>query len=140
MIYIDSNLFIYARIDKGKIGEQTRKIISLLESGKIEACTSVLSLDEVVWIVREELKDYKAGIDCGRMIMEIPNLIVLDITKAEILKAFDLMENGLKPRDALHAATCLKHGVFTIVTNDSDFKKLDSLNTLNFVEFLKENK
>ncbi len=138
MIYIDSNLFIYARIDTGKKGEEARKIISLLENGKIEASTSVLSIDEVIWIVRDELGNYKSGIEYGRVMMEIQNLAVLDVTKADILKAFDLMEGGLKPRDALHGAICLNHGIFAILTDDTDFQKIGEMNVMGFGEFLKK--
>lgn len=37
-------------------------------------------------------------------------------------------EKGFDPRDSIHASTALIHGIYTIVSEDSDFDELVDLN------------
>ncbi|OQX53472.1 MAG: hypothetical protein B5M48_03285 [Candidatus Omnitrophica bacterium 4484_213] len=45
---------------------------------------------------------------------------------------------GIKPRDAIHLATMLEHGIFTIVSNDADFDKVQEIERLDFVKALEK--
>ena len=94
MFYLDANLFIYASLDKGILGNQSREIISLLNKGKINGITASLTLDEVIWIVWRE-KGKELGIKAGKEIFEISNLDIVEISKKTILNAIELMENTI---------------------------------------------
>jgi len=54
------------------------------------------------------------------------------------MKSLDIMETGLQPRDAIHTATCLNHGIFSIITDDPDFKKVKELEVFTPMEFLEK--
>ncbi|MCD6092444.1 MAG: type II toxin-antitoxin system VapC family toxin [Candidatus Aenigmarchaeota archaeon] len=138
MFYIDSNLFIYASLDRGILGEQSRKIIDLLNRGKIKGITSSLTLDEVIWIVWKE-KDRELGIKAGKEIFAIANLDIINVSKKTISSAIELMgKYNLKPRDAIHLSAAIEHGVFTIISEDEDFDKIEEIERLNFVDALKK--
>ena len=52
MIYLDSNVFIYACLSSDDIGERSRNLLSSIEDGSLEASTSTLSFDEIAWAVK----------------------------------------------------------------------------------------
>jgi predicted nucleic acid-binding protein len=61
-------------------------------------------------------------------ILEIPNLLLVELTSAQTLEALGLMSRyGLLPRDALHAAAALHGGVRAVVTTDADFGRVGGL-------------
>jgi len=137
MFYLDANLFIYASLDKGILGNQSREIISLLNKGKINGITTSLTLDEVIWVVWRE-KGKELGIKAGKEIFEISNLDIVEISKKTILNAIELMEKyDLKPRDAIHLSAAIEHGVFTIISEDKDFDKIKEIERLDFAKALR---
>jgi len=136
MHYFDSNVFIYARLDKGKSGENARNILRLLEENKISAITSSLTLDEVVFIIKRNL-NYSDAINYGESIFKIPNLDIVPVSGGDILLSFDIMRKDMGPRDAIHAAVAINHGVYTVVSEDRDFKKINNIKCLSFDNLLK---
>src|SRR2546425_8319568 len=52
VIYLDSNVFIYAALGGGKEGNWCRDLIRRVTQGEDEAVTSALAVDEVVYQVR----------------------------------------------------------------------------------------
>ena len=87
----------------------------------MEASTSLLTLDEVMWVIirnkkrellRETIEDIYA----------IQNLSVLNVAGSTALDALDYIEKDeLKPRDAFHVAIMKSNGINEIVTDDQDF-------------------
>lgn len=93
----------------------------------MEACTSSITWDEVVWIVRK-LFDVNVSIHQGRIFLSFPNIRLLTIKRATILKAQEIVEkHRLTPRDAIHAATAIENNINTIVSYDKDFDNLDTV-------------
>jgi len=93
----------------------------------VEAYTSVITWDEVTWIVRRIL-GVEASVALGRKFLRFPNLKILGIRKTTILKAQEVMEKyGLRPRDAIHAATAIENKITTIVSYDRGFDSVSGL-------------
>ena len=127
MRYFDSNFFIYATLDRGKKGNWARSIISEIETGKIPGVTSTLTYDEFFWKVKSK-KGFNTAVIATEALLEMPNLRFLSVNDEVIWKSFELIKNlKLDPRDTIHAACALLHGVFTIVSEDKDFDKIDEL-------------
>jgi len=137
MHYLDSNVFIFARYDRGIMGENARKILRLIEENKASAITSALTLDEVIFIL-QKLIGYRESINYAETIFKIFNLKIVPVSSEDVLQSLELMKIGLKPRDAIHASVALSHGIFTIVSEDKDFKKLKNLDCISLSEFLKK--
>ncbi|MCK4614874.1 MAG: type II toxin-antitoxin system VapC family toxin, partial [Thermoplasmata archaeon] len=93
------------------------------------AATSSLAMDEIVWVAMKEMGDRKKALILCKSILEIPNLKILDVTGGDILKALWFMEkySKLKPRDAIHLAVCFNAGIFTIISDDSDFNDIEEI-------------
>ncbi|MFQ6134827.1 MAG: type II toxin-antitoxin system VapC family toxin [Nitrososphaerales archaeon] len=131
MYYVDSNIFIYSALyDSLKI-EKARSSVSLLKhmaNGRIRACTSTLTWDEVVWVVQRVFDVETAGRQ-GRMLLELPNLTTISVDRSILSGAQDLVERyGLKPRACIHASSAQKAGAAGFISYDSDFDGVKEIN------------
>jgi len=134
LLYIDSNVFIYPIIYNETAileSKNCKNFLLKIASGEIEAYTSLITWDEVTWIVGRIL-GVEASLDQGRKFLRFPNLKFLGVRRTTILKAQEIMEKyRLKPRDAIHAATAIESKITTIVSYDRDF---DSIGELRRIE------
>jgi len=123
MKYIDANVFILPAIyDDGRDekAKSARRILEKIADSDMNAATSLLSWDEIVWVVRRTMKS-DVAIKEGEKFLEFPNLEMLDVKKNVIQKAQELSKKyGLKPRDAIHVATAIENGIKEIISDDSD--------------------
>ncbi|MFH1563938.1 MAG: PIN domain-containing protein [Nitrospirota bacterium] len=63
------------------------------------------------------------------LLLEIPKLILVEITEQQTLHALILMkEFGLMPRDAIHGASAKLSGAGAIITTDKDFNRIKEIN------------
>ncbi|MEM1959946.1 MAG: type II toxin-antitoxin system VapC family toxin [Candidatus Nitrosocaldus sp.] len=130
MLYIDSNIFIYPVIYDEQLVQESKRAKELLykiATGKVEAYTSIITWDEVVWVIRR-VHGVERAIEQGKMLLRFPNLKILSINKATIIKAQELMERyRLKPRDALHIAVALENRLNRIASYDKDLDGVDGI-------------
>lgn len=128
MRYLDANVFIYAALYEGPKAKRAVEVLRELIDGEQPAATSALTVDEVVWSVRQ-LGAHERSVPEGQRVLSIPNMRVLPATLETMRAALQLMEQvpQLKPRDAVHAATAIEAGIFTIVSDDGDFDKVPEL-------------
>ena len=93
-------------------------------------------MDEIAWAVKK-LSNYDNAIEYCEKIIELPNLEILSLPSSLVPKIIKYMKLGIKPRDAIHIATMLEHGIFTIVSDDSDFDKIKEIERLDFAKALR---
>src|SRR3989344_4637949 len=126
--YIDSNVFIQAILrDDVNSQDVLRKIIN----NEFEGITSILSWDELVYVLRKFINS-ESAISEGKKFLVFPNLKFVDTKKDIILRAQKLIEKyNIRPRDAIHAATALHVGVNEIISEDSDFDKINELKRID---------
>lgn len=123
MIYLDSNVFIYAATDNGSQGKAAAKVLTkALRDG---ACTASLTADEVLWAITKKLgRDVAA--EKVRQLLEL-DLTVAPVDKKDIEAALVHFDAGLDPRDAIHAAVALRAGCTTFASTDPAFAKVKGL-------------
>ena len=123
MKYIDSNVFIYPVIyneSTEKLAKEAKKILVKIAEGDLEASTSFLTWDEIVWVVRKTV-DKRSAVKEGEKFLQFPKLEMLEINKNVILTAQDLIDRyKLRPRDAIHVASALENGIKEIISDDPD--------------------
>ncbi len=130
MLYMDANFFIFAILDTTEKGEKARKILREIVVGKRQAMTSVLALDEVLWVLRRNKKE-----EIRRKVIEdiyaIPHLEVKAVSALIPLRALEYIEKyNLKPRDAFHSACMEEFQTNIIVSDDADFDKVRNITRL----------
>ena len=133
--YLDSTVFITAAVGTDMHADKARKIISSVENGIIYGYTSVLTFDEVVFIVRK-LADFEKSAIAGEIFLNTEHLNFINVSYETILSANDLIKKyRLKPRDAIHAACALRKNVFTIISDDNDFDVLKEIKRVSIKDF-----
>jgi len=128
--YIDSNVFIYPVIyDENVVVEarRAREFLLKISSGEIEAYTSCVTWDEMVWVIRK-LFSVDLSLELGRKFLGFPNLRFLGVKRATVFKAQEIVEKyRLTPRDAIHAAAAIENKIGIIVSYDRDFDVLNGM-------------
>ncbi len=123
LVYIDTNVFLnYILYDPQLIPQAliARRFLERVKDRHVTACTSLLTWDELTWVVRRELTLEDAR-QQGLEFLDFPWLQFLNVTKDVVKKAQDLIEaSSLKPRDAIHIASALIHGASEFITFDTD--------------------
>jgi predicted nucleic acid-binding protein len=129
-LYIDSNIFIFAATVKGKLGQDCREIIRLINERKITCASSFLVVDEVIWILKKNVgKDLAIKITKAMLSMPI-KWIAID--ESVIIRMVDTYEKTqLDPRDAIHISSMKVVGLSVIVSEDDDFDKEDRIERIN---------
>jgi len=124
MVYLDSNVFVYAVTHDPAKNSKARSAIRVLrevEENTVHGVTSLLTWDEIGWVVWK-LKGPDAGVATAAAFMKLRNLSLSTVNLAVMLRAQELIERyrGLKPRDSIHVATALLAGEREIISDDSD--------------------
>lgn len=119
--YLDANVFVFAVLDEGVRGERARELLRAVAVEDEPAATSALTIDEVVWILQGQ-GPREVAVREGQRLMGLPNLRIFDVSAEDTFDALSLMEehDTLDPRDAIHAAVAIGHGVYTVVSDDPD--------------------
>jgi len=104
------------------------KILSDIETGVLVAAINTEILQELLYRY-SHIKLADKGIQLCRDVLKYP-LTVLPIAENDIRLAIDLFQThqvtGLKPRDAIHAATMQNNGITRLISADADFDRLGS--------------
>ena len=129
--YLDANLFIYPILKDDEKADKHKRAIYDLASGVYEGVTSILTWDELAFVVRKFLgKDI--AIKESAKFLKMPNLIFVDASKNIIRKAQELIETyKLKPRDAIHVATAIFQGCTEFISDDSDFDVIKEIKRIS---------
>ena len=102
---------------------------------EIIALTSILSWDELVYVLRKFTNNEIATME-GKSFLMFPNLIFVEAKKEIIFKAQKLVEEyNLKPRDAIHLSTALSENCEEFISEDSDFDKIKLIKITKPKEF-----
>ena len=129
MIYIDANVFIYALAYTGQHPDviKSKKILTDVRFNRKDACTTVLTWDEVFYHLKQHRNENEA-IKAGRMLLSFPNLKFIDITKSVMDDAQNICADyHVNPRDAIHGACALTHCNGQIFSNDRDFDSIGGI-------------
>ena len=130
-VYLDANVFLFAAIGKEDDSRTVRAqaLLHTIVQGKEQAITSVLTVDEFVLAWMKLKKDRAEAVTQGIRLHGLPNLSIIDVTPSISLHSLLLMQAypTLKPRDALHAASCIAARTNKIISDDSDFDAIHEL-------------
>lgn len=136
--YLDANVFIFASINKDLIGENARRLLSLLERDLVFGITSSITVDEVVWNC-QKFSGREDALEAGFSLFYLKNLKIVDYSSAI---AFDFLkrmkEYSLSPRDAIHYSTMLSLNIPTIISEDKDFDKAAGIKRIGIEKAIKE--
>jgi len=127
MLYLDSNVFIYAALNTEEIGERARTLLKKVERGEEQASSSALTFDELVWAVRR-YRTVEDAANAGEAFLNFPNLRLTLVDGELLASALNFIRKyKLDPRDSIHAATAILEGAEAVVSTDTHFDKIKEI-------------
>lgn len=117
-VYLDTNIFIYAVEAVTEHAPAVDVLFGLIEGGEIEACTSELTLAEVLAKPFEAGRPDIAGI-YEAMLSPSSWLSLLPVTRAILVEAARMQAPlALRLPDAIHVATAVAAECNVLLSND----------------------
>jgi len=136
--FVDVNVFMYAAGASHSLKAPCVKILSDIETGALSAATNTEVLQELLYRYSHIGLPGK-GTQLCRDILQYP-LTILPVTEADVRLAIRLFDSycntGLRPRDAIHAATMQNHSISHLVSADKDFDKLPFITRIDPLSYL----
>lgn len=129
MIYIDSNIFFYAKIMDRKYGKACAKVIEDIANGEIKACISPLVAIEVANALRKYgMEDIKDTIDA---ILSL-NITIHPLDEFIVRIAAEIFDEfGISPYDCIHVATMNADGIKEIISADKEFDEIKNIKRID---------
>lgn len=136
MKYLDTNIIVYAVENHPVYGKACKEILSNIENGKIEVCSSILVLVEFLNVLmkinrllkKENKKtvDLKMNIDA---VLSLP-IVWFDLNFLLIKHAseYDFDVSGV---DYIHVATMELNGVYEILSADKELDKVSFIKRID---------
>ena len=136
-MYVDSNVFILPVLgEKSERARGARRALERIEAQELVAYTSVLTWDEVVWVVSKVLGRHD-GTQVGKKLLSFPGLRFIDATSSIIIKAQSISDSrGVAPRDAIHCASAMAKGISSLVSDDSDLEVVSEIKRIPLESFV----
>jgi len=126
MNYLDSNIFLYPLLGQNEKANACIRVLTKMVEGE-PACTSVLTWDEFVFVLRKRLGGDIAR-DKGERFLRFPFLQRAKVDDLILMQAQKFIEKyDLRPRDAIHAATAVSNRCRAIVSDDPDFDRVKEI-------------
>jgi len=156
VIYLDTiMLYVFLRAEP-QVRPILKGFFESVEQGRIAAYTSALTFDELAYrLLLAVIHDKYPGSPLDRLraeeaallsefspiiapslrlLRQLPNLRVLDVTAGDVDVMLDLMPRyALRPRDALHVVAMQKVGCEAIASNDPHFDRVPHLRRFEVV-------
>jgi len=112
-------------LNPAELGQEARSLLVRVENGDVEASTSALTVDEVVWVVKR-MRGMDQALEAGEALVNMRGLELIPVDENVLRDSIGLMRlHGFDPRDAIHAASAIRRGADHIVSSDSHFDVLE---------------
>ncbi len=132
-IFLDANIFMYAAGKTHPYKQPCIQILQAVESRQLNGVTNVEVLQELLYRYHY-IQLQEKGIQLCQLILEYP-LTLLSVTPSDMQLSLEILEQslsvGLKPRDAVHAATMQNNNVTQILSADKHFDHISGIRRLD---------
>ena len=136
MIYIDTNVFVYAIENHPKYGPACKKILTEIMNKKIDAACSVIVLAELLNVLVRMRKLTSGKLDVKRSIQAMLSLPItwfdLDFFVLENAAGYNYNISGI---DYVHIATMEINAIKKTVSADAELDKADSVERIDPLEY-----
>lgn len=131
MIFLDTNVFLYAAGREHPLREPCRRVLRRVEDGSLAANTNVEVVQEILYVLTRRALEEK-GRRLARSVLGLfPD--VLPLSALDLGAALDLLGEhpGLTPRDAIHVATMRRRGIDTLISADTHFDRVEDIRRID---------
>lgn len=136
MIYLDTNIIVYALENHPKYGSACRKILVDIESGRLKACASMLVLIEMINVLT---KLNKILHETGKERLNIPRnveavlslpIVWLELNFYVIKKAAEY-DHNVSGVDYVHLAAMELNSVTKIISADAELSRIEFIKRID---------
>lgn len=126
-VFLDANIFMYAAGREHAYKAPSVQLIHELSEGRLEAVTDAEVLQEILHRYRRTNALPEGITLCERVIQLMPE--ILSVSKDDVALATRLLSRqpAVEPRDAVHAAVMLNHGMTHLYSYDHHFDHIPGL-------------
>lgn len=137
MKLIDTNVFIYAVGEPHVYKESCATLMAKLETGEEAANIDSELLQEILYYFWRRRRHGEGAGLFDRLVAGFPD--AFPITVAEVRRARELLgaQPLIEPRDAIHAAVVLTHGLEGIISADRGFDAIPGIRRFDPIELVK---
>lgn len=128
---LDTNVIVYAAGRSHPYRVPCERVLRAVYDGSLSACVDSELLQELLYRYAR-IGEASRGRDLAlEVLVLVPE--VLPIGAAEIRRAIELGVKypGLSPRDLIHAAVALEHGIAEIISTNRDFDQIAELRRIH---------
>jgi predicted nucleic acid-binding protein len=128
-IFLDANYLIYLKYSESD--EIFDYCVNLLRKiVKYDLMTNMLAIDEVIWILNRKYKiELDEVFEYIDRLLSFLRVVPIEAEDYDLMKEIMLGYN-LKPSDSLHLSSMRRHGASVIVSEDSDFDRVEWVNRM----------
>lgn len=129
-LFIDSNVFFYAKIMDRDYGEACARVIRRVEAGEIEATTSVLIVVELA----NALRKYGLSDEVKKVVDAVFSLdiSILQVDPTDVRVAADIFDKSrISPYDCVHIAVMKRAAIKEIISADREFDRVTDIKRLD---------
>ncbi len=129
--FLDANVPMYANGRESEFKVPCADLLTAVAERRIEAVTNVEVIQEVVYIYYRR-GDLHLGLTIAGEFTDVLQT-VLPVEAVECMTMLDLLlaHQSIEPRDALHYAVMLRHGISHIITADTHFDSLPGITRID---------
>jgi len=124
LLFLDTNIPMYAVGSPSPYKLPCVRLLEAIAEGRVDAVTDVEVFQEILYRYHA-LKRPAAGIEISIYFRRcVPNAWPVIWDDIELTLKLLHEYKGIKPRDAIHAAVMLNHGLTRICSADADFDRI----------------
>ena len=135
-VFIDTNTPMYAAGTPHPLRDPCQAIIRAVAEGKLEAVTDAEVLQEILYRYLH-IGEREKGLMVFDRFRRIMLGHILPLDEEDVQRARELAEEypRLSPRDLIHLAVMLRHGLHEIISADRGFDRIREIRRLEPAEF-----
>jgi len=125
--FLDTNVFLYAAGGSHPERDACARVLRKVADGSLDATVNTEVVQEILYVLVRRGRR-KEAVTLARHVTDLfPDL--LPVTREDMLGACGLVQRypRLPARDAVHAATMLRHGLKHVISVDTDFDQVREL-------------
>lgn len=133
MIYIDTNVWIYAAIAHPRYGRRCKAILEWIEKGELKAIISAQVLSEVAGVLYQQYRE-----DPTKHVVAVLSypVKIVDVTPDIVLRAVEYSRDyGILPYDGIHVASAVSSLVTEVLSADKELDKVDIIKRIDPLRF-----
>ena len=136
MRLIDTNVFIYAVGRPHPYKPACLRVLDALESGLLEANIDAELLQEILYVYWSTKRLGQGVALFDRVEQIFPDLIPIAAMDTRVARELLARHPTIAPRDAIHAAVALNHGLDGVISTDGGFDTIPGITRIDPMEFL----